>query len=194
MLQGFLRADGRKGIRNILVVAYLVECAHHVAREIAAPFRERGVHLIGFPGCYPNAYALAMMEKLCTHPNVGGALLVSLGCESFDKRRLERTIETSGRTVLTTGIQDAGGNKRTIASGRRASRSCPAKWIVPDSTGTRPDTARSAVVLPAPLAPSRATTSRSSTCRQIPSSARTGPYVTRSSRISSSARLTGVSS
>jgi altronate dehydratase large subunit len=44
MLQGFLRADGRKGIRNVLVVAYLVECAHHVAREIATPFRERGVH------------------------------------------------------------------------------------------------------------------------------------------------------
>ena len=59
MLQGYLRADGRKGIRNIVVVAYLVECAHHVAREIAAPFRDRGVHLIGFPGCYPNAYALA---------------------------------------------------------------------------------------------------------------------------------------
>jgi altronate hydrolase len=118
MLQGYLRADGRKGIRNILVVAYLVECAHHVAREIAAPFRERGVHLIGFPGCYPNAYALAMMEKLCTHPNVGGALLVSLGCESFNKAQLARTIGTSGRPVLTMGIQDTGGTKRGIASGR----------------------------------------------------------------------------
>ncbi len=106
MLQGYLRADGRKGVRNVLVVAYLVECAHHVAREITLPFREQGVHLIGFPGCYPNAYALGMMEKLCTHPNVGGALLVSLGCEGFDKRRLARTIEASGRPVLTIGIQD----------------------------------------------------------------------------------------
>jgi len=32
-----LRADGRKGIRNTVVVAYLVECAHHVAREIDKP-------------------------------------------------------------------------------------------------------------------------------------------------------------
>ena len=117
MLQGYLRADGRKGIRNILVVAYLVECAHHVAREIAAPFRDRGVHLIGFPGCYPNAYALAMMEKLCTHPNVGGALLVSLGCEGFNKRQLTKTIEASGRPVQTLGIQDAGGTRKTIAVG-----------------------------------------------------------------------------
>jgi altronate hydrolase len=118
MLQGYLRADGRKGIRNIVVVAYLVECAHHVAREIAAPFRDRGVHLIGFPGCYPNAYALAMMERLCTHPNVGGALLVSLGCEGFDQRQLARTIEASGRPVLTLGIQDTGGTKRSMAAGR----------------------------------------------------------------------------
>jgi hypothetical protein len=27
-LEGYLRSDGRKGIRNSLVVAYLVECAH----------------------------------------------------------------------------------------------------------------------------------------------------------------------
>jgi altronate dehydratase large subunit len=118
MLQGYLRADGRKGIRNVLVVAYLVECAHHVARDIAAPFREQGVHLIGFPGCYPNAYALAMMEKLCTHPNVGGALLVSLGCEGFNKRQLAKAVEASGRPVSTLGIQDTGGTRKTIASGR----------------------------------------------------------------------------
>ena len=117
-LQGYPRADGRKGIRNVVVVAYLVECAHHVAREIAAPFRERGVHLIGFPGCYPNAYALDMMEKLCTHPNVGGALLVSLGCEGFNKRQLARVIEGTGRPVSTLGIQDTGGTRKTITDGR----------------------------------------------------------------------------
>ena len=117
-LAGYPRADGRKGIRNVLVVAYLVECAHHVAREIVSPFRDEGVHLIGFPGCYPNAYALAMMEKLCTHPNVGGALLVSLGCEGFDKRRLARAVDASGRPVHTLGIQQTGGTRTTIAAGR----------------------------------------------------------------------------
>jgi altronate hydrolase len=116
-LTGYARADGRKGIRNVLVVAYLVECAHHVAREIASRFRDEGVHLIGFPGCYPNAYALGMMEKLCTHPNVGGVLLVSLGCEGFDKRRLARAIEASGRPVHTLGIQAMGGTRATIAAG-----------------------------------------------------------------------------
>ena len=73
---GYLRQDGRKGIRNTILVVYLVECAHHVAREIVYPYRKQGVHLIGFSGCYPNQYAFDMMARLCTHPNTGGVLLV----------------------------------------------------------------------------------------------------------------------
>jgi len=39
-----------------------------------------------------NAYADRMMKKLCTHPNVGGALLLSLGCESFNRGRPVSTV------------------------------------------------------------------------------------------------------
>ena len=118
MLSGYLRSDGRKGIRNILVVGYLVECAHHVAREITLSFRDQDVHLIGFPGCYPNEYAQKMMAALCTHPNVGAALLVSLGCESFDKHRLEKAIKETGRPVQTLVIQGVGGTRKTIEAGK----------------------------------------------------------------------------
>jgi altronate dehydratase len=31
-MRGWLRQDGRKGIRNTVAVAYLVECAHHVCK------------------------------------------------------------------------------------------------------------------------------------------------------------------
>lgn len=117
-LRGYLRSDGRKGIRNTVAVAYLVECAHHVAREIALPWREDGVHVIGFPGCYPNSYAETMLERLCTHPNVGAVLLVSLGCESFNKYALERAVRASGRPVKTLIIQGTGGTRASIAEGR----------------------------------------------------------------------------
>ncbi len=113
----YLRADGRKGIRNIVVVAYLVECAHHVGREIVQHFRGRDVHLIGFPGCYPNTYAQTMMDRLCTHPNVGAALLLSLGCESFNKYSLANAVESSGRPVTTLTIQNNGGTLSTIKDG-----------------------------------------------------------------------------
>ncbi len=118
MLQGFLRSDGRKGICNCIVVAYLVECAHHVAREIVDSFRGQPVHLIGFGGCYPNAYADRMMNMLCTHPNVGGALLLSLGCESFNRQRLAQNIEKTGRPVATVVIQQTGGTRKSIESGK----------------------------------------------------------------------------
>ena len=117
-MRGYLRADGRKGIRNIVVVAYLVECAHHVAREIAAPFGEQDVHVIGFPGCYPNSYAETMMRRLCTHPNIGAALLVSLGCESFNRSRLTQAVRESGREAHTIVIQASGGTRKSVAEGR----------------------------------------------------------------------------
>ncbi|HUC29469.1 MAG TPA: UxaA family hydrolase [Candidatus Acidoferrum sp.] len=118
-LRGFLRSDGRKGIRNCIVVAYLVECAHHVAREIVDSFRGQSVHLIGFGGCYPNAYADRMMNKLCTHPNVGGALLLSLGCESFNRHRLAEEIAKTGRPVSTVVIQQTGGTRKSIETGKK---------------------------------------------------------------------------
>jgi len=117
-LLGYLRPDGHKGIRNVIVVAYLVECAHHVAREIVYPYRDHDVHLIGFAGCFPNSYAHRIMNNLCTHTNVGGVLLMSLGCEGFNRHSVARTAEQSGRPVETLVIQETGGTTKTIEAGR----------------------------------------------------------------------------
>lgn len=120
MIEGWLRSDGRKGIRNVVIVAYLVECAHHVARRIVAAADDLDVHLVGFPGCYPNAYADRMMKALATHPNVGGVLLVSLGCESFNRRGLRETVLASGRPCELLVIQETGGTASTIRAGVEA--------------------------------------------------------------------------
>src|SRR4051794_8494860 len=95
--EGWQRSDGRKGIRNVVAVAYLVECAHHVSRRIVDKADDPDVQLIGFPGCYPNAYAAKVMQAIATHPNVGGMVIVSLGCESFDREGLRKTVAASGR-------------------------------------------------------------------------------------------------
>jgi altronate hydrolase len=116
-LSGYLRADGRKGIRNLVVVAYTVECAHHVARLVVDEFRGQPVHLIGFAGCFPNDYADSVMRRLLTHPNVGAALLVSLGCEGFNKGGLAQTVADSGRPVHTLTIQENRGTRASVASG-----------------------------------------------------------------------------
>ncbi|WP_299732557.1 UxaA family hydrolase [uncultured Tateyamaria sp.] len=112
------RKDGRKGIRNVVVVAYLVECAHHVCKQIARPFEESDVQVIGFSGCFPSQYGQEMMEALCTHPNVGAVQLVSLGCENFKKTQLADAIRASGRPVNVITIQDSGGTAAAVAAGR----------------------------------------------------------------------------
>lgn len=117
---GYLRSDGRKGIRNVLPVIYLVECAHHVARQVVERARDERVHLLGFPGCYPNEYSREMLKSLTTHPNVGGAILVSLGCEGFDREGLAAAVAASGRPVETVVIQEAGGTRRSIESASAA--------------------------------------------------------------------------
>jgi altronate hydrolase len=116
-LSGYPREDGRKGIRNIVAVAYTVECAHHVARLVVNAFPGQAVHLIGFPGCYPNAYADQMMKRLATHPNVGAVLVVSLGCEGFNRNGLHEAVEASGRPVHTVTIQQNKGTRASVASG-----------------------------------------------------------------------------
>jgi altronate hydrolase len=57
------------------------------------------------------------MKQLATHPNVGGILLVSLGCEAFNRSALASAVEASGRPVETLVIQETGGTAATIAAG-----------------------------------------------------------------------------
>ena len=115
---GYLRQDGQIGIRNTVQVVFLVECAHHVAKKIAESF-ENDVQYFGFPGCYPSDYGQRLVKNLCTHSNVGAVLLVSLGCECFDRDLLEREIEESGRPCRTLVIQQEGGTSATIEKGCR---------------------------------------------------------------------------
>ena len=120
MITAWGRQDGRKGIRNVVAICYLVECAHHVARRIVDKADDPDVQLIGFPGCYPNSYADKVLRAIATHPNVGGVVLVSLGCESFNREGLAAAVADSGRPVETLVIQEVGGTAATIAAGLEA--------------------------------------------------------------------------
>ena len=133
-MTGYIRKDNRKGIRNVIVVTYLVECAHHVAEQIARQTDSEAlpVHLIGFGGCAPNAYAQEIMERLCTHPNVGGVVIVSLGCENFLRNQLLEVVKESGREAALIVIQEEGGTQCSISKGVEAIKAMtPAVQAVP---------------------------------------------------------------
>jgi altronate dehydratase large subunit len=114
--QGFLRPDGRKGVRNLVLVVYTVECAQHVAYAVANG--EEDTHVIGFPGCYDNAYAIRLMLALARHPNVGAVLAVGLGCEYTQPGKITDVVRASGRPSEWFFIQQSGGTRSSVAKGK----------------------------------------------------------------------------
>lgn len=114
---GYLRKDGRKGIRNLVLVVYTVQCAQHVAHAIAAG--EDDVHVIGFPGCYDNQYAIRLVLALARHPNVGAVLSVGLGCEYVQPDRITEVVRASGRPAEGFFIQEIGGTRSAVAHGKK---------------------------------------------------------------------------
>jgi altronate dehydratase large subunit len=115
--QGYLRQDGRKGIRNLLLVVYTVQCAQFVAHEVA--HREPDAHVIGFPGCYDNDYAIRLMLALARHPNIGGVLAIGLGCEYTQPARIAEVVRQSGRPAESFFIQEHGGTSPSVAYGKQ---------------------------------------------------------------------------
>ncbi len=122
---GYLRPDGRKGIRNLVLVLYTVECAKFVAHEIAAA--EPDTHVIGFPGCYDNPYAIRLMLSLARHPNVGAVLAVGLGCEYTQPAKIAEVVSRSGRPAEWFYIQENGGTAKSIAKGKALVQALRAK-------------------------------------------------------------------
>ena len=118
--QGYLRSDSRLGVRNLVLVVYTVECASHVALEIGRG--EEDTHVIGFPGCYDNAYAIRLMLALARHPNVGAVLAVGLGCEYVQPGKIAELARASGRPADSFYIQEQGGTRASIERGKQTVR------------------------------------------------------------------------
>jgi len=129
---GYARPDGRVGTRNHLLVLTSVNCSASVAKVIAAKAREAGLGtgvdgitaLTHHGGCAlgPDSEGLDNLRRTlagyATHPNVGGVLVVGLGCESNQVDGLldSQGLETSDR-LQTLVIQEEGGSTATIAAG-----------------------------------------------------------------------------
>jgi altronate dehydratase len=121
-LRGFRREDGSFGVRNRVLVLPSVVCATQVARQIATA--EGAIGIVHQHGCLHVGDDLTHSEGellgAATNPDVGAALVVSLGCETLRGKRLAAAIGERGQTVELVGIQAAGGSERAVADGRAA--------------------------------------------------------------------------
>lgn len=118
--RGYVRSDGNVGIRNLVAVIPSVVCANDVAQAIAAQVQGT-VGLYHHQGCCQLPPDLERVTNtligLGCSPNVGAALVVSLGCEGTDHERLVQEISKSGKPVEIIYIQKLGGVSRAISAG-----------------------------------------------------------------------------
>ena len=119
LCQGYQRRDGTKGIRNKVLIVFTVECSKYVCRKIAEYFQNIGedVETIGSHSCLHNQVNIRRMLKYCTHPNVGGVLVIGHGCEYTYPSMLAKEAERAGREAAWFYQQEAGGTKKSIIRG-----------------------------------------------------------------------------
>jgi altronate hydrolase len=158
--QGYHRADGRVGTRNVLVVLPTVNCSATVARRIATAFRARlgdsrhlgidgVVALCHAQGCSVRADGpgMAMVRRVLAgyarHANVGGVLVVGLGCEDNqpDHFLRESSLQPSPQLHVVM-IQEAGGTLPAIETGVEALGA-----MLPQASASRREAPLSALIL-----------------------------------------------
>ena len=118
---GFPRSNGAVGIRNKIVVLSSVVCANTVVRRVAAKV-DNAIAITHPYGCgqwaisYSNTFNI--LAGLASNPNVYGALVIGLGCETLFSNRLADRIRESEKPVKSFNIQDVkGGTISAIEKG-----------------------------------------------------------------------------
>ena len=115
---GYPRPDGRVGVRNYLAIIPSVFCANTTAEKVAAlvPGAVPMTHAVG---CAQVGMDLELTARTLTamacHPNVGAAVVISLGCERFDPQEMVEAARAAGKPLALFVIQEEGGTTNTIA-------------------------------------------------------------------------------
>jgi altronate dehydratase large subunit len=113
--QGWRRPDGRLGIRNRCLVLATVVCAAGVVREVARRLPQ--VVAVEHPhGCGRAPPDLTLQVKtlagLVGNPNVGGTVLVGLGCEGLSVGAMRMVLPENGKPLRSVVIQEVGGSQK----------------------------------------------------------------------------------
>ena len=135
---GYRRPDGRAGTRNFLLIVPTSMCASHEAQQIStiAEFtlynRDKFPNVDGVVaiphnkgcGCQDGSTIDVMLRTLSNyadHPNVGGVILIDLGCEKTNLSLVEHYLlnreKSFDKPVAKIGIQEVGGTQAAIQKG-----------------------------------------------------------------------------
>jgi len=138
--QGFRRANGKVGTRNYIGILTSVNCSATVARFIAEeigrsrlldafPNIDGVIPLVHGGGCALDVkgegYEVLKRTQwgYATNPNMGGVIMIGLGCEAFQIDRWKKAYgitETDRFRSMT--IQELGGTRKAVEAGVAAIR------------------------------------------------------------------------
>lgn len=90
---GYMRKDGKVGVRNEIWIIPTVGCVNNVAQALAKAANERLQGTVEEVIAFPHPYGCSQMgddqehtrvilADLISHPNAGGVLVLGLGCEN----------------------------------------------------------------------------------------------------------------
>src|SRR5205085_12149342 len=135
---GYRRSNGQVGTRNFVLVIPTSMCASHESKLIAEDAERRfwsrekfpnvdGIRAIphdkgcGCPDGSAVSQTMRVLAAYLAHPNVGGAIVVELGCEKTNLaafgRFLGGTVEAPAKPVVTISVQQSGGTGGTVREG-----------------------------------------------------------------------------
>jgi altronate hydrolase len=135
---GFRRRDGRVGTRNYVLIVPTSMCASHEAMQISTIAEFTLYDRLKYPnvdgvvaiphnkgcGCQEGSTIDVMLRTLSNyadHPNVGGVILIDLGCEKTNLAQVEKYLlkreKAFDKPVAKIGIQEVGGTQAAIQQG-----------------------------------------------------------------------------
>src|SRR5215207_5768750 len=135
---GYRRPNGRVGTRNYILIVPTSMCASHEAQQISmiAEFtlynRDKYPNVDGVVaiphnkgcGCQDGSTIDVMLRTLSNyadHPNVGGVILIDLGCEKTNLSLVEKYLlkreKSFDKPLAKIGIQETGGTQAAIQQG-----------------------------------------------------------------------------
>ena len=143
---GYKRTDGSAGTRNYVGVFSMVVCANEVSYRISQNVLDTACFLHQ-QGCCQTSIDIervnTVLSNLAKNPNIHSLILVSLGCESSDLRRVVEEVSDSGKRIESLVIQENGGAAESVARGTLLAQ----KMVIEASTVRRVPCPLSDIVL-----------------------------------------------
>jgi altronate dehydratase large subunit len=125
-ITGYERKNGTFGIRNHVLVLPTVSCVNgvinRISREVPEAVCVTHAHGCGRGGPRDLEILSRILSGLVNHPNVGGTVLIGLGCEIFNMKNLLPLIKETGKPIEVFNVQEDGGSLRTAEKGVAAAR------------------------------------------------------------------------